>query len=103
MEGQAQRLLIVLQAVTALAVDPPGARVITGGYDYDVKLWDFGGMQADFRPFRSFEPYENYHVSPSGGFFWVRDSRYCADTRRSLGFDWQQFCRHSRHADPEAI
>ena len=49
--------------MTALAVDPPGARVITGGYDYDVKLWDFGGMQADFRPFRSFEPYENYHVS----------------------------------------
>lgn len=54
------------QAVTALSVDPPGARVVTGGYDYDVKLWDFGGMQADYRPFKSFEPYENYHVS--GGF-----------------------------------
>lgn len=51
------------KAVTALAVDPPGARVITGGYDYDVKMWDFGGMRGDFKPFKSFEPYENYHVS----------------------------------------
>lgn len=51
------------KAVTALAVDPPGARVITGGYDYDVKMWDFGGMSGDFKPFKSFEPYENYHVS----------------------------------------
>jgi hypothetical protein len=51
------------KAVTALAVDPPGARIISGGYDYDVKMWDFGGMRGDFRPFKSFEPYENYHVS----------------------------------------
>ncbi|KAK9900003.1 WD40 repeat-like protein [Cystobasidium minutum MCA 4210] len=50
------------KAVTALAVDPPGARVITGGYDYDVKMWDFGGMRGDFKPFKSFEPYENYHI-----------------------------------------
>lgn len=50
------------KAVTALAIDPAGARLVTGGYDYDVKMWDFGGMQADFRPFRSMEPYENYHV-----------------------------------------
>ena len=50
------------KAVTALALDPAGARLVTGGYDYDIKMWDFGGMQADFRPFRSMEPYENYHV-----------------------------------------
>jgi len=56
------------KAVTALAVDPPGARIITGGYDYDVKMWDFGGMRGDFRPFKSFEPYENYHVSFSWSF-----------------------------------
>ncbi|CAD6581483.1 MAG: hypothetical protein CYPHOPRED_001586, partial [Cyphobasidiales sp. Tagirdzhanova-0007] len=50
------------KAVTAISIDPPGARIVTGAYDYDVKMWDFGGMQADFRPFKTFEPYENYHV-----------------------------------------
>lgn len=57
------------KAVTALAVDPPGARVITGGYDYDVKMWDFGGMRGDFKPFKSFEPYENYHVSHANCYY----------------------------------
>ena len=52
----------IQQAVTAISIDPPGARIVTGAYDYDVKMWDFGGMQADFRPFKTFEPYENYHV-----------------------------------------
>ena len=37
-------------------IDPAGARIISGGYDYDCKLWDFGGMNADFKPFRSWEP-----------------------------------------------
>lgn len=54
------------KAVTALSIDPPGARVVTGSYDYDVKLWDFGGMQGDYRPFKTIEPYPNYHVSEDG-------------------------------------
>jgi len=37
-------------------VDPSGARVCTGGYDYECKLWDFGGMNSSFKPFRSWEP-----------------------------------------------
>ncbi|CAO3667574.1 unnamed protein product [Rhizopus microsporus] len=32
------------RAVSALTLDPAGARLITGGYDYDVKFWDFAGM-----------------------------------------------------------
>ena len=30
--------------VSALCMDPSGARVVTGGYDYEVQFWDFGGM-----------------------------------------------------------
>lgn len=43
------------QTVSALSIDPAGARVVSGSYDYDCKLWDFGGMNANFKPFRSFE------------------------------------------------
>jgi hypothetical protein len=55
----------VWQVVSALAVDPSGARVVTGSHDYDVKLWDFGGMDARFKPFKSWEPAESYHVGAS--------------------------------------
>ena len=44
------------RTVSALTLDPAGARLITGGYDYDVKFWDFAGMDRSFRPFRSIEP-----------------------------------------------
>ncbi|EIW71757.1 hypothetical protein TREMEDRAFT_67947 [Tremella mesenterica DSM 1558] len=50
------------KVVTALAVDPPGARLATGSHDYDTKLWDFGGMDARLKPFKSFEANGNYHV-----------------------------------------
>lgn len=51
------------KAVTALSIDRSGARVATGSHDYDVKLWDFGGMTSDLRPFTSFEAAENYPVA----------------------------------------
>ncbi|CDS07878.1 hypothetical protein LRAMOSA01827 [Lichtheimia ramosa] len=44
------------RTVSALTLDPAGARLISGGYDYDVKFWDFAGMDQSFRPFRSIEP-----------------------------------------------
>ena len=40
--------------------DPSGARLVTGGYDYDVKFWDFAGMDASFKAFRSLQPCEWY-------------------------------------------
>ncbi|GAA5985995.1 hypothetical protein JCM10908_006364 [Rhodotorula pacifica] len=43
------------KTVSALSIDPAGARIVSGSYDYDCKLWDFGGMNASFKPFRSFE------------------------------------------------
>ena len=50
------------KVVSALALDPPGARIASGSHDYDCKLWDFGGMNASLKPFKSWEPAGSYHV-----------------------------------------
>lgn len=50
------------KAVSALSVDPAGARVATGSFDYDIKLWDFGGMTQSFQPFQTFEPEESHII-----------------------------------------
>ena len=47
-----------MKPVSALALDPSGARVVSGGYDYDVKLWDFAGMDSTLRSFRTLKPCE---------------------------------------------
>lgn len=44
------------KGVTALSADPSGARVVTGGFDFQVNMYDFGGMDSRFRPFRTLEP-----------------------------------------------
>ncbi|KAH6590513.1 hypothetical protein BASA50_006757 [Batrachochytrium salamandrivorans] len=44
------------KAVTALSLDPAAARLVTAGRDYSVKLWDFHGMTASMKPFRTIEP-----------------------------------------------
>ena len=46
-----------------MSMDPSGARLVTGSYDYDLKIWDFGGMKSDFKPFRSFESRPGHQVS----------------------------------------
>ena len=52
------------KVISALSLDPSGARFATGSHDYDVKLWDFGGMGGGVgKPFKSFEPAESYYVS----------------------------------------
>lgn len=51
------------KVVSALSLDPSGARFATGSHDYDVKLWDFGGMGGGVgKPFKTFEPAESYYV-----------------------------------------
>jgi WD40 repeat protein len=50
------------KVVSALALDPSGARVLSGSHDYDCKLWDFGGMDLRCKPFNSWEPAGSYHV-----------------------------------------
>jgi len=57
--------------VTAIAADRAGARLLTGGEDYAVQMFDFGGMKRDMRSFRKLEPTEGYPInaltfSPSG-------------------------------------
>ncbi|PWN24628.1 WD40 repeat-like protein, partial [Jaminaea rosea] len=47
--------------LSALSIDSSGARLVTGGYDYDVRLWDFGGMTSSFEPFKRLdEPFGSY-------------------------------------------
>ena len=50
------------KVVSALALDPSGARLISGSHDYDCKLWDFGGMDARCKPFKTWEPSGSYYV-----------------------------------------
>ena len=50
------------KVVSALALDPSGARVLSGSHDYDCKLWDFGGMDMRCKPFKTWEPNGSYYV-----------------------------------------
>lgn len=50
------------KVISALAIDPSGARFVSGSHDYDCKLWDFGGMTASAKPFKTWEPAETYYV-----------------------------------------
>jgi len=50
-KGKVSYFIVLLQ-VSALAMDPSGARVVTGGYDCDVRLWDFAGMDSSLQSFR---------------------------------------------------
>ncbi|KAF7732493.1 hypothetical protein EC973_003238 [Apophysomyces ossiformis] len=50
------------RTVSALALDPSGSRLISGGYDYQLKFWDFAGMNNAFRPFRSMEPCGGHQI-----------------------------------------
>lgn len=46
------------KSVSAVTIDHNGGRLATGGYDFDVKLWDFASMDSSLRYFRSFQPCE---------------------------------------------
>lgn len=50
------------KAVVALAVDPAGARLASGSVDYEVKFWDFSGMDSSLQSFRSMTPCGNYPI-----------------------------------------
>nr|XP_018896430.1 PREDICTED: gastrulation defective protein 1 homolog [Bemisia tabaci] len=47
------------KAVAALAIDPAGARLASGSVDYQVKFWDFAGMDNTLQSFRSLYPCGN--------------------------------------------
>lgn len=43
------------KAVTAVDADANGARLVCGSHDYKCYLYDFGGLKADGKSFRSWE------------------------------------------------
>ena len=64
------------KTVSALDIDRAGARVVTGGMDYNVDIYDFNGMKNDCKPFRELMPHEGHPVnavsfSPNGEAFIV--------------------------------
>ncbi|KAJ3790304.1 transcription factor [Lentinula aff. detonsa] len=63
------------KVVSALALDPSGARIASGSHDYDCKLWDFGGMDMRCKPFKSWEPAGSYHI---------HDMKYSNDGQKFL-------------------
>uniref|UniRef100_UPI0037E7F362 WD repeat-containing protein 70 n=1 Tax=Semicossyphus pulcher TaxID=241346 RepID=UPI0037E7F362 len=50
------------RTVSALGLDPSGARLVTGGYDFDVRFWDFAGMDQALQAFRSLQPCECHQI-----------------------------------------
>ncbi|KAF8820125.1 WD domain, G-beta repeat-containing protein [Cardiosporidium cionae] len=46
--------------VTAITVNPKASRMITGGMDFQMRLWDFNGMTTSMRSFRQLEPNEGH-------------------------------------------
>ena len=50
------------KVISAIGLDPSGARLVSGSHDYDLKLWDFGGMDLRCKPFKSWEPAGSYYV-----------------------------------------
>ncbi|KAL5863755.1 hypothetical protein ACOSQ3_001269 [Xanthoceras sorbifolium] len=50
------------KVVSALAVDHSGSRVLSGSYDYTVRMYDFQGMNSRLQSFRQLEPSEGHQV-----------------------------------------
>nr|XP_022900679.1 gastrulation defective protein 1 homolog [Onthophagus taurus] len=50
------------KAITAMCVDPSGARLASGSVDYDVCFWDFAGMDSSMRSFRTLQPCDNHPI-----------------------------------------
>ncbi|OIV92098.1 hypothetical protein TanjilG_27253 [Lupinus angustifolius] len=50
------------KVVSALAVDHTGSRVLSGSYDYTVRMYDFQGMNSRLQSFRQLEPSEGHQV-----------------------------------------
>ena len=50
------------RSITSLAIDPAGTRLISGGIDYEIKFWDFGGMDSNLKSFRQLKPCESHVI-----------------------------------------
>ncbi|CAL1569391.1 unnamed protein product [Knipowitschia caucasica] len=50
------------KTVSALGLDTSGARLVSGGYDFDVRFWDFAGMDQTLQAFRTLQPCECHQI-----------------------------------------
>lgn len=50
------------KTVSAISIDNNGTRMVSGGYDFELKLWDFARMDSSLRYFRSFQPCESHQI-----------------------------------------
>lgn len=50
------------KSVQALALDPNGSRAVSGGVDYEVRFWDFQGMDSTLQSFRQITPCESHPI-----------------------------------------
>ncbi|EPZ32242.1 hypothetical protein O9G_004217 [Rozella allomycis CSF55] len=48
--------------VNTIHIDPAGSRMVTGGLDHEMRLWDFNSMDDTFRSFRTIKPFEGYGI-----------------------------------------
>eukprot|EP00795_Rhopilema_esculentum_P006823 gene6823-12416_t len=48
--------------ISAMTLDPSGSRLVTAGYDYEMKFWDFNTMDVHLKPFRSLTPMESHGI-----------------------------------------
>lgn len=45
-----------VKSITALAIDKAASRMVSGGGDFHIRLWDFANMNENFMPFRTLDP-----------------------------------------------
>mmetsp|Transcript_46958 Transcript_46958/g.110589 ORF Transcript_46958/g.110589 Transcript_46958/m.110589 type:complete len:703 (+) Transcript_46958:92-2200(+) len=50
------------KAVTTMSLDPSASRLLTGGYDCMVKMWDFNGMNSALKSFRELTPWDGQQL-----------------------------------------
>lgn len=50
------------KAVSCISIEPAGNRLITGSYDYGIKIYDFGGMDSRHKAFRALDVEDGYPV-----------------------------------------
>ncbi|KAG2193182.1 hypothetical protein INT47_002874 [Mucor saturninus] len=50
------------RTVSSLTLDPSGTRLVSGSYDYDLKFWDFAGMDRSYKPFRTVQPCGEHQI-----------------------------------------
>mmetsp|Transcript_26912 Transcript_26912/g.25975 ORF Transcript_26912/g.25975 Transcript_26912/m.25975 type:complete len:315 (-) Transcript_26912:621-1565(-) len=51
------------KAIQALALDSSGTRLISGGLDFLLKMWDLSTMNKKLRSFKEFKPFDGHPVT----------------------------------------